>query len=265
MGKAVLFTFMSLFFGAGGALLRKIELIQAFDAGGLPLPGHPMTVALIVLSIFFAVFSGSLMLWLRQIGVNLMDKETAEPVSRKLGVIECTLGVIALLIMGASAVVKFTDPACFCGRFETALCAVTVLGAACGIVSFVMLARKDGSGKAGFMAPVAVMCVYLVFVFRQDGSDPVLLHYVFRLLAVAVSMLSMYYFAGASYENIKPSVNMFFAMTGIYLCAVALADERSLSDMLMFLSCIIYNISVIIAQSRYLSRKREALNREMYP
>ncbi len=265
MGKAVLFTFMSLVFGAGGALLRRIELIQAFESGGLPILGHPMTVALIVLSVFFAVFSGALMLWLRQAGLNLAGKEQTGSVSRKLGAAECCLGVIALAAMGASAVVRFRDPACFCGKFEMVLCALTVLGAACGIVSFVMLARADGAGKAGLMAPAAVMCVYLVYVFRQDGSDPVLLHYVFGLLAVTVSLLSMYYFAGAYYEYSKPSVNMFFAMTGIYLCMVALADDRSLSDMLMLICCIIYHISVIIAQSKYLSRTREALNREMYP
>lgn len=265
MGKAVLFTFMSLVFGAGGALLRRIELAQAFDEGGLPIIGHPMTVALIVLSVFFVVFSGALMLWLRQAGINLVGKTAAQSVSRKLGPVQCGLGVIALAVMGASAVVRYKDPACLCGRFELILCAITVLGAACGIVSFVMLARNDGAGKAGFMAPVAAMCVYLVFVFRQDGSDPVLLHYIFGLLAVASSLLSMYYFAGAGYEYIKPSANMFFAMSGIYLCAVALADERSLADVLMLLACIIYHISVIAAQSKYISRTREALNREMYP
>ena len=68
-----------------------------------------------------------------------------------------------------------------------------------------------------------------------------------------------------SYEYIKPSANMFFAMAGIYLCMVALADERSLADMLMLIGCIIYHISVIAAQSKYISRTREALNREMYP
>ncbi len=261
MGEAILLILLALIFGAGGAVLRSFELSQAFDAAGLPIIGHPMAVSLIVLSLFFAALVAALMLWFGSVRVKL-----PENLSRRQRPFDCATGILAATILAASGVLRYTDGALALTKLEIALCAAAVIGAAALFVSCIELKRKEDGARYSLMVAVLVMCFYLVVAFKNWGADPVILNYVYRILAIIFTLLAVYLYAGGGFKYRKPALAILFSLFGIYLSCVSLADNITRPDKLFFVFCIVCSVMVALTQTRYLARAKKVIEeKKMMP
>ncbi|MBR2521331.1 MAG: hypothetical protein IKE62_04005 [Oscillospiraceae bacterium] len=260
MGKAVLLVLLSLLFGAGGGALRYFSDLSAQDASLVPVDANVLSVSLIVLSAFFAVLMAILILWFGPGGVKPPKHLTV-----KSGVFECFTGVLSGVALGASAYFKYTAAAreAVLSRLDIITCAALAVGAAAVVAAGILLAVKGRGDSYLRLIPVAAICCFLIAVFKQWCTDPVISHYVYRLLAVAFVLLSSYYHAGEAFGFMKPVMTLFFSSLGIYMSFIALADDVGLGYRAFFLFGILYPIMVIIYQIRYLCAARRAIDDEL--
>ena len=121
------------------------------------------------------------------------------------------------------------------------------------------------SAGAGYsaMIPVLVFCLNLVTAFKAWGSDPVLLHYTYRILAIVFAVLASYSYAGASFNYTRPGLGIFSSTVGIYLAAICLVDDLPWADRIFFAFCIVYMVMVAVTQIRYLQRAKEEIEKEL--
>ncbi len=258
MGKAVLFVLLAVIFGAGGACLRYFQLAQSFEASGLQIVGHPMAVSLIVLSMFFVALIAVLMLWFRIFGKKLPPQ-----LSLRTKPHECIIGIVSAAVLAASGVFRYLDKGAALTTQDISLIAAAAVGFIAIIISSIRLVKNDrGAGYSG-MLPVLVFCINLVIAFKIWGSDPVLLHYAYRILAIIFAVLASYFFSGASFNYSRPAPGIFCALAGIYLSLLCLVDDLARTDRLFFIFCALYLVMVAVAQIRYLQRAKEETDKEL--
>ena len=258
MGKAVLFVLLSFVFGAGGACLRYFQLAQAFEASGLQIVGHPMTVSLIVLSLFFAALIAALMLWFGMIRTKLPKQ-----LSLRTRPFDCAVGIISAAVLAASGVFRYLDAGIVLSTLDISLIAAAAVGFVSIVVSSIIHVRNDAGAGYSAMIPVLVFCLNLVTAFKAWGSDPVLLHYTYRILVIVFAVLASYSYAGASFNYTRPGLGIFSSTVGIYLAAICLVDDLPWADRIFFAFCIVYMVMVAVTQIRYLQRAKEEIEKEL--
>lgn len=252
MGKAVLLIVLSLLFGAGGAAIRYFELDRGFDALGLPITGNMYSMALIVLSAFFAVLSVAVVLWLG------MGKVKQHPSARvKSGFFCCLTGIISAAALGYGAYLRWF--ACTAEAAEQyvpvalidkLICGFMAAGAVALLIAVILFAAKGKLSGYLLILPVVAMCVLLVGVFREWCTDPVILHFAYRLLAIIVVMLAAYFYCAIGFGHSNAAFSLIVSMLGVFLGLVSLAESTALCDRVLFGFCVIFCITVITAQLR---------------
>ena len=108
------------------------------------------------------------------------------------------------------------------------------------IVSGLCLAAMPWLSKMGrnvsllAVAPVFWLCFWLIWAHVDYASNPVLLAYVYHLLALAFLLLSLYYIAGAAWSLLHPRRLLFCAHAAVYFTGISLADTLPFWQMLVF-------------------------------
>lgn len=196
MKRTLTLIVLPLFFGLCGAMLRAVELAYSFDPlSGLHTTQLAVTPALVALcaivSLLFLVFA-----WFIQ-----PDQAT---VSTPRPVFYAASGLAALVLFGLAAyqiagcVTNFVLTT-FIHALLTLYCAVSLLA-----LGKTGLAQRPSSAYTVFaVVPVFWACFTLILVYRERIADPILLDYIYLIVAFIFILLFLYALTGYVYGKNK--------------------------------------------------------------
>ena len=224
--------------------MRSSERINVFNAvTGLPERNAATTIWLIMLSVFF-------LLLLTVFAIRVAAKHKALPgFESAFGtdplaypVIFIAIGILWLIgtylyfsyLRGYNAV---TANDIYFIAFS-ALSAVSV-------TFFAIEMYQDSRRNAPYalsIVPTVFMCFWLIFVYRHNASNPVLLAYAYQCLAIVASALSFYFTTGFLYGRPAPGKAVVAYYAAIYFCIVTLADGHPTGVNVIFCALIAINL-----------------------
>lgn len=262
MKKAFAPPLAALLAGGAGYFLRRRELASAFESSGLPIPGAPITILLACLSAAFLV-AAALLSWRLCRGRPPQNYDQAftcpSPVFITANV------VAALLLLGGGALgvlgyVNRTSP-----QLSPFLVAVLALAAGyCVLMSGRRNYRSDSSGRYSglVLVPAFTLCVWLVSVYQSRAGDPIILDYVYQILAIITTLLSLYFMAGYSFEKGRPALCLWAFSAAIYFSCLTLADGHTGMTLCLHAFAIVYCVQYSAVLVANLTAEREVSSNE---
>jgi len=235
------FTFLA---GAAGFYIRFLERLSAYDAQtGLPERGATITYVLIAFSAVFLVVV--LMFSIRVTTKHKVPSgfenafgtdPTAYPVSFAL------IGLFWL----AATVLYYLSLEVFWPLPTTDLIFILLSAlSAISVAFFAIEMFQDPNHKSKYalsIIPSIFVCFWLVVVYRQNASNPVLLSYCYQCLAIISSALGFYFTSGFVFNKPAPGKTVFCYSAAAYFCFVSLADEQAISLKLIVIAMIAVNV-----------------------
>jgi hypothetical protein len=255
--SAAIMPFFAIIAGAAGFYLRLMELWNVFDMRtGLPERGAPITIALIIVSAVFLI-------------LILLFAIRASMKRRSPGGFENAFGTESLAyplvfsligIVWIGATVKHIVDLGAMGALPMAELYFSILSvlSAISIAFFAIEIYQDPRRKLTLVLsviPTLFMCYWLILVYRQHASNPILLSYCYQCLAIILSTLGFYYTSGFVYSKPAPGKTIFIYLAAIYFCFVTLADEHTISIRLIFVAIIAMNVLYSSKLIRNLQKK----------
>ena len=245
-----LFTFIA---GAAGFFLRLRELGNVFDVNGLPQRGAAITSILIAVTaaVLFAVLVFSIYVAKKRKSFDGFENAFGtEPLSYP-----SIFSINGLIWLGAT--VKYIFDINATGNLTPGDIYFSALSAlaAFSTVLFAIEVYQDPRKKTllGLSTiPVFFLCFWLILIYRQNASNPVLLSYVYRCLAIIFAALGFYFTAGFVFGKPAPGRTVFCSLAATYFCFVTLADKlavvNEVSDIgIKFILCAIIAVNTVYA------------------
>ncbi len=234
IGSAV----FSLIAGVIGFFIRRRELETVFDPQtGLAQSNAPISLALIALSAVVGLVLIAVLLSLGKAGAG--DSYVKAFGSR--GPLPFFLNFLLCIVMLAGSAIYLYD------MFRSGSIPIPelilVVLAVFFAFSILTLSHSVYKGKSGnevpfcSIVPIAFLCFWLILAYRGRAADPVILDYVYEMLALVLSFLGFYYSAGFAFGRLKPRRLILFSNAAVYMCIVTLADEHFL-PVSIFFTCI---------------------------
>ena len=230
--------------GGVGYYLRLTELMNVFDAQtGLALRGARESYILIAASAVFLVIS--LLFSIRA----SVKHQAPQGFENAFGTDPLTYPLV-FFIIGAvwlGATVKHflnfynAGPIPMIEIYFSALSALSAIS----IAYFAIEMYQDPRRKMVYalsVVPTLFMCFWLVILYRQNATNPVLLKYVYQCLAVISSALAFYLTSGFVYGKPAPGKTILAYFAAIFFCFVTLADGHSQEVRLIFAALIATNV-----------------------
>jgi len=90
--------------------------------------------------------------------------------------------------------------------------------------------------------PAVFMCFWLIFLYRHNASNPIMLTYIYQCLAIVSSALAFYFTSGFLYGRPAPGKAVVTYYAAIYFCMVALADDLPMGVKLIYIAIIAVNL-----------------------
>jgi len=236
--------FLAIVIGIGGFFLRLSEHMNVFDAlTGLPARNSATTFTLIILSAAFII--GILLF-----AIRVAVKHKALPgFESAFGTDPFAYPIIFILIGIAwlSGTYLYFSELNALGIFTATDIIFLVMSAlsAISVTFFAIEMYQDSRRNAPYalsVVPTLFMCFWLIFVYRQNASNPVLLSYIYQSLAIIASALSFYFTSGFLYGKPAPGKAIVAYYAAVYFCIVTLADGHPLGINLIFCAIIAANL-----------------------
>lgn len=229
MDKKRILPALALIGGATGFGLRKIELATVFVAEtGLPQKGAAVSIALIALS----VVMGLLFFLLSPSSDTLKDSNYHQAFGgcqNGLYVVGGVVAVFATLIAGVLLIY---------GGVSTQPLVLTqlILGVGCVAAApfqFSVIKANTTQGKeqgyvGALLAPAFVTCLWLIVSYQSQAANPVVLDYIYGLLAIICLLIGLYQMAGFSFEKPKVKGMCVFSLFGVHCTFITMADAHEL-------------------------------------
>lgn len=241
MHNVILLLLLALMGGAGGFFLRRWELATVFEENGLATLWCPASLALIALSVIVALAFILLCRKPKHTPANYNEAFSAQHSWPYLVVM--TLAAAMLLIAGVFGLRNglLYGIGGLLGKLTNAMCILSffcVLAAA-----WSNFHDKPLRYSLTLLAPGYTFCLWLVCAYQEQAADPVVLDYVYEILAIICTLLGMYFAAGYSFGRPKGRRCAVFSLLGIYFTLVTLADPHSTTDRLVFLFALLYQLA----------------------
>ena len=190
-------------------LLRHIQMQTQLDATGRIMAGAgrgPLTWICLSLTLLVGAYA-----------FLLSAKDSMKNAS--VPAMVATLVAAFLMTLGSAASVRSDLPMALCG-VGTAVCWVVIA-----------LWRQQDKMPASilFMLPALFGAVQLIVRFRDWSRDPLLMDYCFELLASICVMCATFHLGGFGLGRCRRRTCIFFCMSGVLFCAVAMAGRGVLS------------------------------------
>ena len=243
--SSVFMPFFALIAGAAGFYLRLVELWNVFDRRtGLPERGAGVTLILIILTVAFLLIALMFSIRVRVRYASPRGFENAfgtDPLTYPFAF--CVIGLVWL-----GATVKYfldLNAARWVLSGELYFSVLSAL-AAISVGFFAVEMYQDPRRKMIFalsLVPTLFMCFWLIMLYKQNASNPVLLSYCYQCLAIIASALGFYFTSGFVYNKPSPSITIFIYFTAIYFCFVTLADDHTTPVKLIFAAIIALNVT----------------------
>lgn len=269
MRKEIILPGIAVTGGIIGFFIRRWNLAEAFEPEtGLAIPHSPSTAALIGLSaVIFVVF----VLMCRG-EYNSLPGGYDQAFQAKGNPAYLFVSGLSAILMGAAALVSalrlFDEYQAVKETFSvidaqgTAVWGAILamfprisLSVLC-LASFfgVLFAIKNnyqgaGRGRLSFLVlmPGYTFCIWLICAYQQWAGDPVILDYIYEMLAIITSLLGLCFTAGFSFEKIRVSRASLFSLLGIYFSLVTLADRHDMLSVLLYSFAILYLLASVAA------------------
>jgi len=251
--------FFAFLVGAVGFYIRRLELQTVFDSAGLPERGAVLTYALIALAVVFFVFSliFSIIVAARHSALKGFENafgtdSLAYPFS---------FGLIGLIWLAVTFMYFLENRA---GGHLTLLTIYFSIFSALSAISasfFAVEMFNDPSRKSVFalsVIPTLFLCFWLVLVYRDNASNPILLSYGYQILAIIASALAFYFTSGFVYGKPAPGKTVFFYLMAIFFCFITIADGHNIMIRAIFGSILLMNLLYLYKLVRNLRRKKAA-------
>lgn len=242
MLKVWLLPLLAVLGGAGGFFLRRWELAAAFEDTGLAVAWAPSSLALIALSVVMALALALLCRGAKREIKTYGDAFYAPGGRMCLAV--SVLSAACLLVAAASGfLTAMAVPQGILNLLLWVLCAASffcVLAAAWG--NYRAVSRKY---SLPLLVPGYMACLWLVTAYQQRAAEPVVLVYLYELLAIICTLLGLYFAAAYSFEKGRLWRSAFFPLMGIYFSLVTLADSHSRAFQLLYLFAILYQLASV--------------------
>jgi len=248
--------------GAAGFYLRLMELWNVFDEHtGLPERGAGITYALIAFSIAFLliVLVFSARATVKHVAPNGFENAFGtDPLTYPV-----VFSAIGLVWLGAT--VRYyldLDSTLPLPAIELIFLIMSALSAI-SIAFFAIEMYQDPRSKSKYalsIAPSLFMCFWLVILYRQNASNPVLLSYCYHCLAVLASALGFYFTSGFVYNKPATGKAIFSYFASIYFCFVTLADEHTFAVRLLIAALIsvsVMHASMLIRNLKWKEEEEE--------
>ncbi|MBE6992161.1 MAG: hypothetical protein E7430_06260 [Ruminococcaceae bacterium] len=227
----------ALVFGVLGGLLRKLELASVYDAAGLPVSGHPITIAMAILSGLFAVILvlGSVLI-IKPAG----GYEVYFPGCTGSSLIHTASGAILAVSSVLGVLTAQGD------MFRSVTLYLLVLAGLCICCHGVFcLAKKDGQPPSALLLiPVFCMCIKLIYVFKGWSVDPAIVDYIYELLAVIFITLSLFFTCGFLFDECRPRLTAAVSLVGVYFAVLTAMVSGSAEQMLFFAFAALYMLAI---------------------
>ncbi len=243
MLQVILLPLLAVLGGVGGFFLRRWELSTAFESSGLAIPWAPASVVLLVWS---AVLALAFALLCRGAKHELKDYGGAFAARGNWGyLIVAALAAACLLaagVFGLADELGGGEPR----RLRLLLWAMCIVSFGCVLTvvrnNFLAQGRRY---SLALLAPAYTCCLWLVLAYQQRSADPVILDYVYELLAIVCTLLGLYFTAGFSFERAKVWRCAFFCLLSVYFGVVTLADGHGRSTRLLVLFAVLYQAATV--------------------
>ena len=255
--SAFLMPFFTLLTGAAGYYLRLLELWNVFDTEtGLPRRGAAITYVLIGLTAVFltVTFVFALRTRLRFISPRGFENAFgAEAIAYPavfflIGAIWLGATVMFFLNINAQGNVQFAE---VCFSVLSALSAISVSLFAAEVYH----SPHRKSKLVLSIVPTFFTCFWLIRVYSQNASNPILLSYCYQCLAIISATLGFYFTSGFAYNRSALGKTIFAYCAAIYFCFVTLADEHTTGIKLIFFTIIVINAIYLSMLIRNMQRK----------
>lgn len=243
MLKAILLPVLAVFGGLGGFFLRRWELSSAFEASGLAIPWAPASLLLVGLSAVLALVFALLC----RGSVNKLTTyaDAFSSSANWVYLIVAALAAAHLLIAGVSGVIgdlNGGDP----GLLRMLLWIACILTFPCVVLTALTNFHAKGRQYSLLLlVPAYMCCLWLVVAYQRRDADPVVLAYVYEMLAIICALLGFYFQAGFSFERAKVWRCAFFCLMSVYFSMVTLADGHDMVFLLLFLFSILYQLASV--------------------
>ncbi len=236
---------VAILLGIVGFSLRRVALLTAFETDtGLAITSAP---ALLVLKLF--TFATIILLAgiaaLVSHGCNPQEVSTSS--SSTAVMVSNVLAGLSYLVSGILVIPDFAARFAVLrvsGKSGLAELTLLLLGGAMVLGGVGMLVTgvreyrglKTGDYSICAMLPALCCCVWLIRIYHEQASDPVMENYFWNLLAVIVSMLAWYFMAGYSFSISRPFRTLLFSLLAVAGCMTAMADSHTVYSYLMLAS-----------------------------
>ena len=250
--KHILYPLLALLLGVVGAFFYHKLLSGAVD--GLPVPGDPAATVLLALCIVAGIVF--LLLALRSKGMQ-GGALYAEPCIIRAAFL--AIGAVLMLLSAALHLMAVMEAYTMGGPILSYLLeGILVLLSIPSIVSMVFLAKdaKEGTGRSHdsltVLFPVLYCWFWLIDIYRHHSANPVLLDYIFLMLAVVFLLLAAFARSGFSFGDGKPRFTVFVCLCAIFLAPISLVSFFGLPTMLVIVGMTLYTAATLTALLRNL-------------
>lgn len=243
MLKVFLLPLLAVIGGMGGFFLRRWELSTAFEPSGLVTPWLPASVMLIVLSIVLALVIAFLCRGQKN-ELKTYDDAFSAPGSWFYLLVLALAS--ACLLVGSLIGFKRTMTSWPRSILHLILWALCIVAFFC-VLNIALSNFRSTTRKYNVMLliPAYAFCLWLVSAYQQHAADPVVLDYVYELLAIICSLLGLYFAAAFSFAKARVWRCAFFSLMGIYFSIVTLADSHDRATQLLYLFAILYLLATV--------------------
>jgi len=236
--------FFAIMAGITGFYLRTSERLNVFDAvTGLPDRNSATTFWLIALSILFIFFI--ILFAIKAVSTHKVQSGFENAFGTDPLIYPASFILIGIVwLVGTFIYYSNLNSLGMVTAYDVFFVAFSALSAV-SVTFFAIEMYQDSRRQAPFalsVVPALFMCFWLIFMYRQNAANPVLLSYIYQCIAIVASALSFYYTSGFLYGKPAPGKSIVVYYAAIYFCIVTLADDHPTGIKLIFLALIVANL-----------------------
>ena len=228
MKKSNILPILAVVLGAVCFGLRRWQMAVDFDALGLPLPGaatHALTAVGVLAPVLFAA------LLLPRKGESRWSEVLGE--RRLLPLYASALlcaGALVPMVRAGGVVPEDTAVFAMAARVIPLL---MLLGTAAAAVGLFLAAPGGANRGQNLVLPTLLGCFWTVAAYHEHGTDPVVGHFVWLILAVVSSTLGWYELTALSMDRGHARRACFLSLTTVVYSLAALAGGVNLQEGLL--------------------------------
>ena len=254
---AILVPLCAILTGVGGFLLRNREIANVFDpVTGLPGRGAITTAALI------AFTAANLLAIIVFAAYTTAKSKSPKGFENTFGADPVFYPILFVII----GIVWLAGTFWFFNSLRSAgelpliyiyFSGLSALAAICATF-FAIEIFQDSKRKASYafsLVPTVFLCFWLILLYMQNATNPVLISYVYQVLAIASAALAFYFTSGFIYNKSAPGRAIASYYCSIYFSAITLADDIHIGQKLIFVAIIAASVVHLSVMLRHLNRK----------